>query len=528
VVLKTHQLAFWIVCFHASVGHAALLPEQTLVVHTSEPPEAVGLAQNYAQGRGITRLCELAGEFPSIVSLERYNTEIWPAINRCMQDRPTSTIVTIKGLPIRVANYSLEALLTLGDSMGRNGPLRQQDRSELPLLRNPLAPSPYDGMAWLQANRFPAPFSVNIGSEFNLDLRIVSRIDALTFAAAQGLIERGRQSDQMPPDGRWLCMQGSDPPRAVRDQECAAVLGLLEQAGWIDEPLLMSFDRQLSEQRLTAYFTGSADLRQAIAGNRYPNGAIADNITSLMGVPRNFQTFGPCQEDADCDQGLCVAERCIEEQQTAIGRLIAAGITGTHAATAEPYNNTFPSTLVLALYRAGYSLGESFFYALPFLGWVNTFYGDPLAAPFAQPADLTELPDQLTLNALGYADLELSAPPGWQLTRAAWLRDGSLWHSETFSPEAEQATFDWQPPALGAYKLRVWTRPLPTDGPISLWPRNEAMSQKMILLVAADPIEPAKPPEPAQGCGCSHLPLLSSLLLVSLGLRQRRAPQRGD
>ncbi len=525
---KIQLLALLSAGLNANLAQAALLPEQTVVLHASEPEEARRLAHNYAQGRGIERLCELDGNFPLSLSLTRYNDELWPAIKACLSEGPTSTIVTIKGLPVRVGNYSFEALLMLGESADREGPLRQRPRSQRPQLRNPLAPLTYDGLAMLQANRFPLPFSIQAGANLNLDLRIVSRIDGLSYAAAQGLVARGRQSDRNPPDGQWLCMQGSDEARAVRDQECEAVLTLLEEAGWLDDPLTLPFDSNLSDKRLSAYFTGSANLRGAIANNEYPVGAIADNITSLMGVPGNFDTFGLCQSDEDCEQGRCVLDHCLEERQTAIGRLIAAGITGTHAAAAEPYNNTFPSAFVLALYRAGYSLGESFFFALPFLGWVNVVYGDPFVAPFAKPVNLDGLPDQIRLTDTGYADLDLQAEPGWYLTRAAWFDDTAILHQDRFAEQAEQASFDWLATAPGPYRLRVWSSPKPTSGLVPLWPRNEAMSEKTIQLEPALPAAITEPPsDDAQGCSCHQTPLLTALLWASLGLRRRREPRRG-
>ena len=84
-------MALMSVCLNGSVGLAALLPEQTLVVHASEPAEALALAENYAQGRGLARLCELDGDFPLSISLERYNDTVWPAIKACLSGQPLGT-----------------------------------------------------------------------------------------------------------------------------------------------------------------------------------------------------------------------------------------------------------------------------------------------------------------------------------------------------------------------------------------------------------------------------------------------------
>ena len=97
---------------------------------------------------------------------------------------------------------------------------------------------------------------------------------------------------------------------------------------------------------------------------------MADNLTSYGAVPANW---------------VCSDEACPEnESQTAIGHLIALGASQVHGTVDEPLNNSFPNMGAYYLYDAGYTAAESWFYNQPYLFWQNAYWGDGLAAPFAQ------------------------------------------------------------------------------------------------------------------------------------------------
>jgi tetratricopeptide (TPR) repeat protein len=63
--------------------------------------------------------------------------------------------------------------------------------------------------------------------------------------------------------------------------------------------------------------------------------------------------------------------------------LIREGVTGMAAHVEEPYlDGTVRPQVLFPAYVSGMNLAESFYLAMPFLGWQNIIVGDPLCAPF--------------------------------------------------------------------------------------------------------------------------------------------------
>ena len=80
-----------------------------------------------------------------------------------------------------------------------------------------------------------------------------------------------------------------------------------------------------------------------------------------------------------------------------VGDLIREGATGAAGYVAEPYFESVvrPEVLFNA-YLAGHNLIESFYLALPHLGWQAVVIGDPLCAPFPRKAaEAADLQDDL-------------------------------------------------------------------------------------------------------------------------------------
>src|SRR5262245_2658295 len=74
--------------------------------------------------------------------------------------------------------------------------------------------------------------------------------------------------------------------------------------------------------------------------------------------------------------------------QSLIGDLIAEGVTGVVGFAYEPYlNGTARPEVLFPAYRAGFTLAESFYMALPHLSWQAVVVGDPLTAPFGPVAN---------------------------------------------------------------------------------------------------------------------------------------------
>jgi len=217
------------------------------------------------------------------------------------------------------------------------------------------------------------------------NLFIVTRLDGFDFDDAKALVDRSMASDGTFPTAEILCMAGSDQARGARDPECEFATRYLSAAGF-NALYLDPFDGSLSGHQVAAYLTGTANLRDAIAGNTYVPGAITGNLTSTGAAPGNFF--------CNTDGSTCPAS----ESQTSIARFIRAGATGAHGAVAEPLNNVFPNAGVLLLYTFGYNLGESYFFNQRYVYWVNLYLGDPLASPYAQRPVVHVSPMELPVN----------------------------------------------------------------------------------------------------------------------------------
>jgi len=165
------------------------------------------------------------------------------------------------------------------------------------------------------------------------NLYIVTRLDGFDHADARALIDRGVQADASFPDAPFVCMRGADPARGVRDAECEYATRMLDAAGFNTE-WIPAFDAMLSRPNVISYWTGAANMRDAIDGVTFAPGAIADNLTSFGARPNNFF----------CDEA---GTTCPEnESQTSIGRFVRAGATGVQGTVAEPLNNVFPNCLL--------------------------------------------------------------------------------------------------------------------------------------------------------------------------------------
>lgn len=237
--------------------------------------------------------------------------------------------------------------------------------------------------------------------DFEGNLFLVTRLDGFDYSDARDLVVRGVDADGTFPAAAsagipcsgvpcgsshgsptLLAMKGRDVARQIRDSECRFALEHL--APDFCSEYVAPHDAGLSGRSLLAYFTGSDKLAthfpangDALSGNCFAPGAISCNLTSNAGSPPNFF----CDSDGDCppfEEGESL------ELQSSVARLIRHGVTGAHATVAEPFSHTFPGAGTLLLYTFGYNFAESFFFTQPYLHWQNTYFGDPLATPYAQ------------------------------------------------------------------------------------------------------------------------------------------------
>ena len=399
-----------LICPRAYAGGG---PANVLVIYNADEPAAVDVVDHYATERSIPpgQLCGLTGIDPTTrdLAFADYVTQILEPVVDCLEGLPQPEeidyLVTIRGLPYRIVledngfYTSLSAMLQVleaastGDGSLLAGTPQLYGDYHQASIDNPayvggwcqggdlVVENPYSG--WYEAacgitreTDHPDSFrsadaSITGGYDFAGNLFIVTRLDGFDFDDATDLVDRAVAGDGTFPTADIMCMEGADSARAARDPECEFVTRQLEAAG-LPGLWYSPFEYDLAGMNVAAYFTGTSDLRGAIAGNTYVPGAITCNLTSTGAAPSNFF----CNEAGD----VCPES----ESQTSIARFVRAGATGTHGTVAEPLNNTFPNAGALLHYTFGYNLGESYFFNQRYIYWQNLVLGDPLATPYGE------------------------------------------------------------------------------------------------------------------------------------------------
>jgi uncharacterized protein (TIGR03790 family) len=383
-------------------------PMNVLVVYNADEPKAEAVATHYATARALPKghTCPIHGVATSATTIDvpTFQSMIQKPVDDCLAALPhpdeIDALVLVRGLPysVNLPNFaaSLQAMLQVGhgtrvsDGMEIAGmPQAMSASVSNPAFQdgyfNP-ADSPVMNQysAWYSTGdtipkikKQPLAFhrsTVKDGAEFHLakNLFIVQSLDGFDYTDADALIDRALMSDGSLPKQELLCMHAEDDARGARDPECELTTRLLAGAGF-NAAFLPAFDGMLKGHDVMAYFTGSADtVKNAIAGNTFAPGAIAENLTSYGAAIPNFA--------CDATGMTCPAS----EAQTSVARFIRAGATGAHGTVNEPLNNVFPNAGTLLDYTFGYSMGESFLMNQRFLYWQNVYLGDPLATPYAK------------------------------------------------------------------------------------------------------------------------------------------------
>ncbi len=85
----------------------------------------------------------------------------------------------------------------------------------------------------------------------------------------------------------------------------------------------------------------------------------------------------------------------IPDGQSRMGDLIANGLTGAEGNVNEPtLNASVGNAFIIKNYEMGYTLAESFYAGLPYVGWEETVVGDPLCCPYLNAGNNIITPTQ--------------------------------------------------------------------------------------------------------------------------------------
>lgn len=331
-------------------------PERVLVVVNRNSPESGAIATYYSARRKIPerQVCLIAAPAAEVIGRDEYERTVEAPVRRCLQER-------------RLVEQIFYMATTLGVPLHIRGP-RSRDStgasvdSELALLYARMKKMRVD-IAGPQANpmfqQTDTPFSHRA-----FPIYLVTRLAAYDVETVKRMIDRGLAARNR--GIVYLDMkEGSDVPGEswLRDAHIflPQARSLLEQTSevWYDRRDAIGYASWGSNDR---------NRKRRALGFQWLPGAIATEFVSSNG-----RTFRRPPSGWDFTQDFAGSP------QSLTADLIAEGATGASGHTAEPYLAYTPRPeLLFPAYLGGRNLAESYYIAIPALGWMNIVAGDPL------------------------------------------------------------------------------------------------------------------------------------------------------
>ena len=379
----------------ASSAAAQSADNLLLVINTSSP-DSIQVGDYYARKRMVAadRILRLTVDPVEQVGRVAYERQIEAPIARWFSERALHDrilyIVLTKGVPLRIDG-----------TPGLDGTGASVD-SELTLLYRRMAgqaippqgfvPNPYflGDRAGKEAARF---------THETQDIFLVTRLDGYTVGDVTAMIDRGLMPAR---SGRFALDEKASFVAAPGNRWLERSADLLRTMGMGDRVVLDTTGQVLSNQRdLLGYYSwGSNDpaIRERDLKLSFVPGALAGSFVSTDGrtfkEPPSAWTYGAWEDPKTFFGG---------SPQSLAGDLVRQGVTGVSGHVAEPYlDATIRPDVLFPAYVSGFNLAESFYLAMPYLGWQTVIIGDPLVAPFRQ-------------QALGAADIDKGIDPATDL-----------------------------------------------------------------------------------------------------------------
>ena len=401
---------------------------RVVIVANAREPASVGLAEFYAEKRGIPRANIIALPLPEAESItwrefidqvyqplqdELYRRGWLEGTATSLLDRfgrrryaPTGNhlayLVVCRGVPLRVYNDPT----LIEDKSGSKVPaIFNKNEGAVDSELSMLGAGSYEITAMVPNPLFkqeaPAPLDVEMVVK-------VSRLDGPTWESARHLVTAALEAERTGLLGRYYVDIGGPNPEGDRWLE--TVRRQLQDLGFdgATERTVATFGPEARFDAPVLYFgwyAGSLNGPFAAEGFTFPPGAVALHIYSYSAQTLHLDSNGWC------------------------GPLVARGVTATVGNVFEPYLGYThrPDLLAQALAR-GKTFGDAVYYALPTLSWQAVAIGDPLYRPFKVSLEEQEQQvDSLPVSLAPYAILRranLLAHQGKKTDALAVLRAG--------------------------------------------------------------------------------------------------------
>lgn len=366
--------------FCASAPCRAQTGLNVLVVANDRHPDATRIAERYAALRGVPDgqvlhiQVEPSDEIERAAFDERIQAPLVAWLGKHAAHDRILYIVLVKGIPLRIRG-----------TPGRDGTTASVD-SELTLLYRRLT-----GAAVPVLGPVPNPYYLGerpIGQAARFsheaqDVFLVTRLDGFSTADVLALVERGAA-----PSAKGVILLDQKAPSG----EPGGNHWLKQAADWMIENgfagrvELETTGRVLRDrQDVLGYFSwGSND--PAITGRQLGLGFVPGALAGLF-VSTDARTFAEPPADWTTGPWTNRARFFANSPQSLTGDLVREGVTGVAGHVAEPYlDATIRPQILFPAYLSGMNLAESFYLAMPSLGWQAIVIGDPLCAPFTREA----------------------------------------------------------------------------------------------------------------------------------------------
>jgi uncharacterized protein (TIGR03790 family) len=357
-----------------SAPASAQSADNVLVVVNGSSAISDEIGNYYARKRGVPDDQVLRLTLPTSEQIPR-------AVYESQIERPIATWLTAHAAQDRVLYLVLtkDIPLRIAGSSGATGTSASVD-SELTLIYRKLSTNRAAVGGSVENPYFAGDRPIAEAKPFShqtQDIYLVARLDGYTVADVKALIDRGsapstegrvlldgRLEQTQSPGNRWL----------VKANET-----LNKLPGWSDRIVLDLTSKALhDESDVFGYFSWGSNDRTL--GTRHPNIRFTPGAIGGEFVSADARTF---QEPPATWQVNRTDMLYRGSHQSLIGDLIRDGITGVGGSVAElSISAAIRPDILFPAYVSGFNLVESYYLAVPKLGWQTVVVGDPLCAPF--------------------------------------------------------------------------------------------------------------------------------------------------
>lgn len=375
----------------------AATPNEVLVVINDSSPTSRAIGTQYVNSRHTGNVLHVQCVDSALsatnetIDVNSYRELIEKPIRLFLQKNPKiNYIVLTKGIPIRVVggetgeawDFGSQSIMAAKASV--DGTLAALGYDTIPGAVKVTFNDPSGqavGVAWL--NRYwnvNEPFSHKKFGGY-----LVTRLDGFTEADALALTQRALSAERGIAGGSILL--DIEPDFGVDDpstQPAPIVNTLITQ------------ESPFSSWNADMLYAGNALMARGIPVTLDSNEEFVGGLSNLMGYfswGSNDDHFSQAAYNSLSFAPGAVGDTAVSTSassmlppgsgQSAIGDLIAQGITGVKGYIDEPLLQAISSpTIVLDRYTRGFTLAESFYSGSHFLGWTDLVIGDPLSHPY--------------------------------------------------------------------------------------------------------------------------------------------------